>query len=94
MNNSERDVKQAAIVFTRQLLNLKQDQRLLVYVDQGSDLTVVGAIQDAAKASDQGACSTGGGPGNRAGQYYQAAAELGEPVALPAGQLPAGILGR
>jgi len=49
MNNSERDVKQAAMVFTRQLLNLKQDQRLLVYVDQGSDLNVAGAIQDAAK---------------------------------------------
>ena len=48
MNNPERDLRHAALVFVKKLLNLKKGQRLLVYIDQGSDLDVAEGIQDAA----------------------------------------------
>ncbi len=49
MDNQERDMREAALVFVKKLLKLKRGQKLLIYVDQGSDLYVAKAIQDCAQ---------------------------------------------
>ena len=45
----EKDLRDAALLFIEELLNLKQGEKLLIYVDKGSDLDVAKAISKNAK---------------------------------------------
>lgn len=49
MNNQERDLREAAFSFVKELLNLKRGGKLLIYVDQGSDYYAAKAIQESAQ---------------------------------------------
>jgi leucyl aminopeptidase (aminopeptidase T) len=49
MDNQARDLREAAFVFIKELLNLKQGERLLIYIDQESDYCAAKAIQESAQ---------------------------------------------
>jgi leucyl aminopeptidase (aminopeptidase T) len=49
VNDRERDLREAALIFIRELLNLKRGERLLIYVDQGSDHHTAKVIQESAQ---------------------------------------------
>ncbi len=49
MDDVKEDLKKAAGVFIKELLNLKPQEKLLIYVDKGSDFNVASAIQAATK---------------------------------------------
>jgi hypothetical protein len=49
MGNQKREMREAAFVFIKKLLKLKRDQKILIYVDKGSDLYVAKALQDCAQ---------------------------------------------
>lgn len=49
MGNLKEDLRKSAVVFVKELLNLKQGEKLLIYVDKGSDIDVAEVIQESAK---------------------------------------------
>jgi leucyl aminopeptidase (aminopeptidase T) len=49
MNKQDSDLRETAFVFVKELLNLKRGERLLIYVDQGSDYYTAKIIEDSAQ---------------------------------------------
>ncbi len=49
MDNLKEDLRKATLIFVRELLNLKQGEKLLIYVDKGSDFNVAEVIHESAK---------------------------------------------
>jgi len=49
MDKQVSDFKEATLVFVKQLLNLKQSEKLLVYLDQGSDYSLAEIIRESAQ---------------------------------------------
>jgi leucyl aminopeptidase (aminopeptidase T) len=51
VDDVKEDLKKAAGVFIKELLNVRPQEKLLIYVDKGSDFNVVSAIQAATKGA-------------------------------------------
>lgn len=49
MDNRERDLRKAAFIFVKELLNLRLGEKLLIYSDQGSDYQTAKVIQESAQ---------------------------------------------
>ena len=49
MDNRERDLREAAFIFVKELLNLRRGEKLLIYSDQGSDYHTANVIRESAQ---------------------------------------------